>query len=217
MSALLGLYLVLLHIVFSADLAYRVTAISDGDGIRVIPLVGQSVEMKVRLSCIDAPELGPFAQAFGKEARDFLAKLLPIGTTVYLPQPLNKDVYGRSLAEVFIQVGSARVNINQELVKASMAFVYCYFVTKQGCSADYYALESHARSQCSGIWSIPPDGLLRPWDFRRLMKNQAPFANSCPNRQSLACFSSNDNQDAEDNGFFEAPASQGAVDPTSFE
>ena len=188
---------------------YRVQKVVDGDGLNVVPWTDDNASggqvLKVRLSCIDAPELGPQMQPYGKDAQQALAALTPVGSKVTLIKKGN-DIYKRQLAEVLAVKNGVETNVNKEMVRLGLAFVYCYFM--DGCdAAGYYALESEARSKCLYIWNYAPNGITRPWDFRRMMKDQSPFPDSCPTRTNqLACaksFPPVDKKQLEDDRDFE--------------
>ena len=111
-------------------------------------------EKKVRLSCIDAPEMDQ--TPWGTEARDYLRSIA--GSTVKLVE-LDKDRYGRIVGDVY---NSEEVNLNLALVKAGKAAVYDYFCE----DTEYKAAELQAKEAKLGIWSEP--GLHQtPWEWRK--------------------------------------------------
>lgn len=83
----------------------RVTAVLDGDTLRVEDLAGRALG-RVRLLGIDAPEVAhppASAECYADRATDLLAKLAPVGSTIELVtdtgQP-NRDRYDRLLRYV---------------------------------------------------------------------------------------------------------------------
>ena len=75
-----------------------------------------------------------------------------------------KDRYGRSVAEVI----KGSTNINQSLVGSGNAFIYWQYIS--GCDRQTYSrLENNARLRKFGVWGVP-DGIQRPWDYRRSRK-----------------------------------------------
>lgn len=94
----------------------KVLSVYDGDTITVAgELGGQEYPVKVRLLYLDTPEVRGNkhgkAMEEGRQARDFLRKVLPEGTMVTLWCPgdeLKRDGYGRVLAVV--NAGGANVN-----------------------------------------------------------------------------------------------------------
>lgn len=138
--------------------ASTVLSIGDGD---TITIAENSQRIKVRLACIDAPETSQ--TPYGIEARKQLQNLLPIGSQVTLKIKAT-DRYGRSVAEVL----KGSTNINQSLVGSGNAFVYWQYIS--GCDRQTYSrLENNARLRKFGVWGIP-EGIQRPWDYRRSRK-----------------------------------------------
>jgi endonuclease YncB( thermonuclease family) len=83
-----------------------VSRIIDGDTIEVNPLdLGDRVYRvrRIRLLGFNAPELfsGDNREA-GKAARDALAAILPIGSSVYLHTQLDRESFDRLLAWAFV-------------------------------------------------------------------------------------------------------------------
>jgi len=137
-----------------AGLPATVLSISDGDSIRV-RLHGQL--RKVRLACIDAPELDQEPQ--GAASRSYLQNRLRQGTQVRL-LPYDTDRHGRLVAEVI-----GETNLNLALVEDGQAFVYPKHVHQ--CDAEEFrAAERRASRAGLGIWRFP-GGITRPWEFRR--------------------------------------------------
>ena len=138
--------------------AGSIVSIGDGDTISVTE---KNQRIKVRLACIDAPETSQ--TPYGMEARKALQGLLPIGSEVTLKIKAT-DRYGRSVAEVL----KGSTNINQSLVGSGNAFVYWQYIS--GCDRQTYSrLENEARLNGAGVWGIP-EGIQRPWDYRRSRK-----------------------------------------------
>lgn len=126
-----------------------VTRVIDGDTIAV----GDNDE-RVRLLTINAPELhantkADDADCGAVEARDALAKLLPIRSGVLLNglkgEPAT-DRYGRTLASVYAQ----HVNVALWMVEQGRARVYEEYPTSE--TADAKALQAQAQTARRGIW-----------------------------------------------------------------
>lgn len=115
----------------------RVIGVSDGDTIKVLD--SHFVQHKVRLANIDAPESG---QAYGQVAKAKLSELV-YGQNVVV-QDQGSDRYGRTIGTVYL--GTA--NINQEMVRAGLAWTYTRYAT----DPVYKQLELAARSSRSGLW-----------------------------------------------------------------
>jgi endonuclease YncB( thermonuclease family) len=109
--------------------------------------------VKVRLHCIDAPEL---KQApWGREARDYLRSLVGRGPVTVRVK--DKDKYRRSVGEIW----KGGTNVNLKMVEASKVAVY-----RRHCDiAAYGRAERHTKSAHAGIWR--QRGLhQRPWEYR---------------------------------------------------
>jgi micrococcal nuclease len=134
----------------------KVVSIGDGDTITV-QVSGRNTT--VRLACIDASEMGQ--SPFGKQSRDRLQSVLPIGQVVNL-RKIDTDKYGRTVAEIY--VGEQSVNLG--LVNSGDAVVYRQFLS--GCNStksQYLLAESNAKSKRLGFWN--QDCATMPWDFRQ--------------------------------------------------
>jgi len=131
--------------------------VGDGDTIRVSSPNGTN-KTTVRLACTDAPET---SQApYGNDARRALQGELAIGTEASLRTKAT-DRYGCTVAEVI----RGFTNINQALVQSGVAFVNWQYI--EGCDLETYSrLENEARLKSLGVWTVP-DGIQRPWDYRR--------------------------------------------------
>ena len=152
------IFLAALIVVVNPAQASTVLSIGDGDTITVTE---GAQKIRVRLACIDAPETSQ--TPYGMEARKALQGLLPIGSEVTLNTKAT-DRYGRSVAEV----SKGGININQSLVGSGNSFVYWQYIS--GCDRQTYSrLENEARLNGAGVWGIP-EGIQRPWDYRRSRK-----------------------------------------------
>src|SRR5213593_4303800 len=98
----------------------EVQRIVDGDTLHVRVDLGFDIRVDqiLRLLGIDAPEL---RTASGREARDFLTSLLPIGTVVTVRTVKDRrEKYGRYLATVL----QGDVSINDTLIASGHARPY---------------------------------------------------------------------------------------------
>jgi len=123
-----------------------VTYVYDGDTIKI---GGESI----RLIGVDTPEnewkeKGVKAQCYGKEATDFMKKMV-LGKKVWLEydDKTNKqDKYGRTLAYVYVD-GKL---VNAELIKQGYGVAYTYFpFTKMD---DFKKYNEEAKKSGIGIW-----------------------------------------------------------------
>lgn len=140
------------------------TVVRTGDGDDITVRTPQGNLLKVRLACIDTPEL---AQApFGRAATTRLQQLLPVGSTVTV-RVADVDRYQRSVGEVYYNNRS----INLQLVREGHAAVYRRYL--QSCPAtreQYLTAENQAKQQRLGFWQQASP--VMPWEFRRRQRSQ---------------------------------------------
>ena len=134
--------------------ACTVNSIYDGDTMR---LTCNGKKMKVRLYCIDAPEMKQ--RPWGKESRDYLRAITPKQVRVV---EHGKDRYGRIIGEVWTNDGDeVQENLNLAMVWAGRAAVYGRYCGKRS----YFEAQKQVKRLGSGIWEKP--GLHQmPWEFR---------------------------------------------------
>jgi endonuclease YncB( thermonuclease family) len=127
-----------------------VETFADGDSFTV-SRNGNAV--RIRINAIDAPELH---QEFGPESRENLVKL--IGGSRVLIAPVDRDRYGRIVADVFVD----EKNIGLSQIYDGFAW---YFRVKSMRRDGYQAAEEQARGQNRGLWhSSQPQP---PWEWRK--------------------------------------------------
>lgn len=136
---------------------FQVVSVGDGDTIRVR---SQVEEITVRLSCIDAPETAQ--NPWGEQSALRLRQILPPGEAVQL-RVIERDRYGRTVAEVYRQSAS----VNLQMVKEGQAAVYPQYL--YGCAAtqnQYLQAEAQAKQQRLNFWNQATP--VMPWEFRQL-------------------------------------------------
>lgn len=136
------------------DFEGRVVSVHDGDTVRV--LVGKE-QIKVRLFGIDAPESH---QSFGKVSEKELKGL--IWKKDVKVEFKEKDQYGRTVG--VIHLGDQ--NINLEMVKRGMAWVYRSF----NKDPNYIEAEEIAKKSKLGLWK--DNDPTPPWKFRKSEKEE---------------------------------------------
>ena len=148
---ILGLVLILLPS-FSWAWSGEVVGVADGDTITVLR---DKEQVKIRLYGIDTPER---KQAFGKKAKQFTSKMV-FGKVVEV-KVMATDRYGRTVAMIYAD----RTLLNEELVKAGLAWVYYQYCHELICHAwaDY---QFAAKMDKRGLWADPDP--IPPWEFRR--------------------------------------------------
>jgi endonuclease YncB( thermonuclease family) len=141
-----------------------VTKVSDGDTITVMQTTGQ--ELKIRLCGIDALEL---AQPLGKESRDALRSLILSSENEVMVSPIEKDRYGRTVAEVFIAVAGGEKFLNEEQLSSGNAFLYKQYALRCPNRMALENAERLAQSKKLRVWS---GNYQRPWDYRQQKRNR---------------------------------------------
>ena len=132
----------------------RVDHCHDGDTC-TLDCAGQIV--KVRLYCVDAPEIGQ--KPWGTISRDFLRERLPAGSSVDLVRvPGQRDRRQRTIG-VLLQPDGANLNLDQ--VQSGWAAVYPRYCA----DPVYYMAQEDAEAQRRGIWRTG-GAQQRPWEWR---------------------------------------------------
>jgi len=133
------------------DVVGTVHYVVDGDTAYIA--AGNRI-LKIRFASIDAPES---KQPFGDVSRVALQKMIG-GKRVTL-KVYGEDHYGRTIADVYIQ-GKW---INLEMVKGGFAWVY----RKYNHSKRMLAAEKRARIMKKGLWKLPLNKRMPPWQWRK--------------------------------------------------
>jgi micrococcal nuclease len=133
----------------------KVVNIADGDTITV--LTSDKQQVRIRLYGIDAPEAGqPFGSKSTQFVRDLAArKTVEVGVR-------DTDRYGRTVAVIILPDGS---NLNEEIVRAGLAWVYTKYCKDRPMCARWDQLQEAARQARLGLWRDPDP--VPPWDWRR--------------------------------------------------
>lgn len=130
----------------------QVTKIVDGDTFWVDN--GTEKGLKIRFIGIDAPESRRMFKReigyYGKEAKEYLTKLLT-GKKVKLVSDVDPlDRYGRTLSYVYLEDGTF---VNAELIKNGYAVLMT--IPPNVAFADHFAtLQAEARNNKKGLWNI---------------------------------------------------------------
>jgi len=133
-----------------------VVNVQDGDTLTV---GGQGREERIRLCGIDAPELD---QPLGEESKSHLQQLLSATSDRILLTPLERDQYGRVVAEV--DTLETHKFVQYEMLLAGMAYVYDRYVDSCPNANFMHEAEAMAQQQRLGVWS---GNYQKPWDYRR--------------------------------------------------
>lgn len=129
----------------------------DGDTCTLRCGVGTDVvrRIKVRLHCIDAPEIRQ--EPWGKWSARALQHYAPAGALIDF-EALKSDRYGRTVGVL----RSKDANLNLEMVRQGFAAVY----EKYCAEPAFYEAQAQAQAARRGIWSRPGEQQ-RPWDWRQ--------------------------------------------------
>jgi len=135
-------------------------SIYDGDTFRV---KCDGREEKIRLCGIDAPEL---KQPPGIEARNYLRGILAKAQGRVIVIEMDRDKYGRTVAEVLFDTPEGEQSVQEEMLKAGMAYHYKQYSGNCHNRDVFDAAEEIGRSQQRGVWKLQGGGQ-RPWDYRK--------------------------------------------------
>ncbi|MEO5332723.1 MAG: thermonuclease family protein [Magnetococcus sp. YQC-5] len=134
----------------------RVIKLANGDTLTI--LVDESNEVKVHLAEIDAPEL---SQPYGRQSLGVLATLVLDKSVKVKDQTTGRD--GRTVAHVYV----GGKDINAVMVQQGAAWVDREFLKDK----DLLALEQEARQNKEGLWSLPENKRVPPWEWRKKKQN----------------------------------------------
>lgn len=147
------------------DFSGTVRRIFDGDSFLVRPAQGASKDVDVRLQDIDAPEKD---QPYGNAARAALVSI--IGDRNVFVDVIEMDHYGRKVVKVFREPD--RLDVIKALVRDGHVWVYRRTVH----DPSLIALEDAARAARRGLWALPKDDLMPPWQYRYLRRKNKKAA-----------------------------------------
>ncbi len=152
----------------SAPITVKVVGVSDGDTIT--GLDANNTQAKIRLNGVDCPES---SQAFGTQAKKFTSDAC-FGKSIQV-ELSGTDRYGRHIGNVTLPDGK---NLNQELVKAGMAWWYEQYAPND---ATLKKLQEDAKKGKVGLWADANP--TAPWEFRK-GESQQPEAETKPRMQA---------------------------------
>ena len=133
--------------------------VADGDTLDVRLESGM---LRVRLHGVDAPERD---QPWGKAAKQALSDLV-YRKNVEI-EPVTQDQYERMVARVWLGERS----VDAELVAGGNAWVYRRYASE----ASYCSDEYEAREARRGLWSLPTEQWIAPWEWRHRERSRKPF------------------------------------------
>ncbi len=135
----------------------EVTKVHDGDTITVKRGFEQ---LEIRLACIDSPEL---AQPLGKESKANLQRLISASDGQVLLVVLD-TIDSRKAAEVFTSFNGQEKFLQEEQLKAGLAYVYEPSIDNCLNAESMRRAQAIAISNRAGIWA---GNNIKPWDYRK--------------------------------------------------
>ena len=133
----------------------KVIHVTDGDTIVV--LTEDKEQMRIRLYGIDAPES---RQPFGSKATRYVRDIAAL--EIVEIDERYMDRYGRTIATVYLPDGT---NLNEELVRVGLAWVYTRYCDEQPMCSRWDKLQQEARENRIGLWV--DKNPVPPWVWRR--------------------------------------------------
>ena len=137
---------------------YKIIKHCDGDTSWVKPLIGK--KFKVRYAVIDANES---RQAGGKEATEYLNRILPIGSRVVIIPTSKHKSYDRDMIGT---VYHNFKNINLAMLKAGYAVIDPRYLTAD-IQEQYTKAQDRAKAHRLGRWGHASHCAEMPWEFRK--------------------------------------------------
>lgn len=141
------------------DFSGTVGRIFDGDSFLVRPAKGRDID--VRLQDIDAPEK---SQPYGNTARAALVELIA-DRNVFV-DVIETDRYGRKVVRVYREPD--RLDVVKAMVRDGHVWVYRRTIHDRSL----IELEDTARASRRGLWALPADDRLPPWQYRYLQRQK---------------------------------------------
>jgi endonuclease YncB( thermonuclease family) len=132
-----------------------VERVVDGDTLDVLL---ESGKIRVRMHGIDSPEND---QPLAAEAADLLHGFVE-GLPVELQVISQRSSYERMVARVY----SGRADLDGEMVRVGMAYAERRYLNEVDDGESYCVLEHAARSAKIGIWALPAEQRIAPWEWR---------------------------------------------------
>jgi micrococcal nuclease len=87
-----------------------------------------------------------------------------------LINPIEKDRYCRTVAEVEVAKQNKRLFVNAEMARAGMAYHYAQYSKNCPHRDAIASAEKEARSKKIGVWNGDYE---KPWDYRKSQRSRA--------------------------------------------
>jgi endonuclease YncB( thermonuclease family) len=155
-----------------------VIEILDGDGFIASTIHGN---FEIRLAAIDCPENDQPIGHYAKERLRWLLERRSVFLEIHREQ---QDCYGRTLATAFVDFGTSVINVNEEMVKCGLAWVYRYFYNHlpEHRRIILDNIERWAQRTGVGLWKDPQP--IPPWEWREQRRERMfiqRFLSKCEN------------------------------------
>lgn len=131
--------------------AAKVIWVTDGDSLRVMM---RDQDTEIRVADVDAPERD---QPYGWQSKLQLIDLVRDRDVLIVPRDVDR--YGRVVAYVWVD----DVNVNRELVSRGAAWFYPQYARNEAL----YGVEQQARDAKRGLWALPLQQRVEPWEWRK--------------------------------------------------
>lgn len=145
--------------------------VHDGDTM-TIQVPAENMRYKVRFLGVDTPEVDFFGNTQGDvayQARDFVRHLAPVNSEVTVIYDQNgMDKHGRVLGRVIV----GDIEINRELLKAGLGYMYFIFPFDKRIASAYSEDAASAVTNQRGLFSSQLQNVQAPYDFRMSVRKQ---------------------------------------------
>jgi endonuclease YncB( thermonuclease family) len=158
--------LILILILLIRHFPYEVINNHDGDTSTLKPIFGK--KFNVRFAVVDANEL---KQQGGREAKEYLDRIMPVGCRVSLVCTSEKGSYNREKIAIIYRWWT---DVNLEMLKAGHAVIDPRYIQNipPSMQSQYTKAQEHAKYWRLGRWGNPKHCALNPWGFRENCKNK---------------------------------------------
>lgn len=149
---------------------WQVVRVSDGDTLVARKGEGLGKETRIRLCGIDSPES---QQPLGREAKAYLQSMVQAAGNQIIVMPIERDRYGRLVAEVFVSAPTQQHPelekfVNHEMVAGGLAYHYLQFSDSCPNRESFVEGETEAKQQRRGVWAY--SNSIKPWDYRKAQR-----------------------------------------------
>ena len=92
--------------------------------------------------------------------------LVTQGDGVIVVVPIEKDRYGRTVADLFVPLdGEEEIHVNSQMLLDGMAYHYEQFSSRCLRPQLLANVEAEAKANALGVWAAPD--AMKPWEYRK--------------------------------------------------